>query len=305
MAGQEEIQPTESVESLGSIADLMSEEKPLAETEDSESEDEAEQTEELDELEDEQDESEEAAFTIKHDGKEVTLKQSELVELAQKGFDYQKKTMAVAEERKAIEPIKAKATETLQRHEEALNETLHRLNAFAQHVEAELGAPPDVSLATYDAGAYLAQKEMHQSRVDKLKQAYDQIGYLSNQQNQLRQSQLLEQANETESYLVENLPGWKDAPEKSLQELNAYIKSYGLSPETTKDAYVQKGLWEIAHKAKLFDKLQEEKSKLTPKAQLPKVMKPSANNQPINVKRQDALKRYEAKKSIDTIAALM
>jgi hypothetical protein len=307
MAGQVETQPTERADSLSSLAESMSEEPALEETEESESEEEAEQTEEPEEQVEEPEEAEESAFTIKHDGKEVTLKQSELVELAQKGFDYQKKTMAVAEERKAIEPIKAKATEALQRHEEALNETLHRLNAFAQHVEAELGAPPDVSLATYDAGAYLAQKEMHQSRVDKLNRAYEQISYLSNQQNQLRQSQLMEQANETESYLVENLPGWREAPEKSLQELNAYIKGYGLSPESTKEAYVQKGLWEIAHKAREYDKLQEAKSKLTPKAQLPKVMKPSASNQPNATKRQEQLKRFDRsdKKNLSALASIL
>jgi len=40
---------------------------------------------------------------IKHDGKEVTLSKSELIAQAQQGFDYSKKTMALAEDRKSLE----------------------------------------------------------------------------------------------------------------------------------------------------------------------------------------------------------
>jgi hypothetical protein len=162
-------------------------------------------------------------------------------------------------------------------------------------------------LAQYDAAAYIAQKDAYEQRVAKLRTTYSQIQHLEQQQNHIRQSQLLEQANETEKYLVENLPGWKDAPEKSLQELNSYIKEYGLSPESTKEAYVQKGLWEIAHKAREYDKLKAAQSQLKPKAILPKSIKPTAGNQPNVIQRQETLKKFDRKanKGLSDLAAIL
>lgn len=310
MEGQGANQPAETVD-LDGIAGLI-EIDAEAETEEQtgESDSEEEQGEELegeeqdaDEESDDSDEDETEILT--HEGKEVRLKKSEVLELAQKGFDYTKKTMALAEERKALEPVKQQYQERLTQQEQALTETMHRLQTAADFLESELGQPPSTDLASYDAGAYIAQKEAYQARVDKLKNTYGQLQYLEQQQNHLRQSQLLEKANETEKYLVENLPGWKDAPEKSLAELNSYIKEYGLSPETTKEAYVEKGLWEIAHKAREYDRLMAQKATLKPKAELPKVNKPAANHNPTNVRQQEAFKRFKAKPSLDTLADLI
>jgi hypothetical protein len=251
------------------------------------------------------DDPDDATEILTHEGKEVHLKKSEVLELAQKGFDYTKKTMALAEERKALEPVKQQYQERLTQHEQALTETMHRLQTAADFLESELGQPPSTDLASYDAGAYIAQKEAYQARVDKLRNTYGQLQHLEQQQNQLRQSQLLEKANETEKYLVEHLPGWKDAPEKSLAELNSYIKEFGLSPETTKEAYVERGLWEIAHKAREYDRLMAQKATLKPKAELPKVNKPAANHNPTNVRQQEALKRFNKKPSLETLADLI
>ena len=309
MEGQAEKQPAETVD-LDGIAGLI-EMDADADTEEQagESDSEEEQGEELEGEEqdaDEGDESEEAETEIlTHEGKEVKLKKSEVLELAQKGFDYTKKTMALAEERKALEPVKQQYQERLTQHEQALTETMHRLQTAADFLESELGQPPSTELASYDAGAYIAQKEAYQARVDKLRNTYGQLQHLEQQQNQLRQSTLLEKANETEKYLVEHLPGWKDAPEKSLAELNSYIKEYGLSPETTKEAYVERGLWEIAHKAREYDRLVAQKATLKPKAELPKVNKPAANHNPTNVRQQEALKRFKSKPSLETLANLI
>lgn len=309
MEGQAEKQPAETVD-LDGIAGLIDMdveaeiEDEAGEPESEEEQGEAPEGEEQDADEDE--ESEEADTEIlTHEGKEVRMKKSEVLELAQKGFDYTKKTMALAEERKALEPVKQQYQERLTQHEQALTETMHRLQTAADFLESELGQPPSTDLASYDAGAYIAQKEAYQARVDKLRNTYGQLQHLEQQQNQLRQSQLLEKANETEKYLVEHLPGWKDAPEKSLAELNSYIKEFGLSPETTKEAYVEKGLWEIAHKAREYDRLMAQKATLKPKAELPKVNKPSANHNPTNVRQQEALKRFKSKPSLETLANLI
>ena len=313
MEGQAEKQPAETVD-LDGIAGLIDTTDVEAETEEQagESDSEEEQGEELegeeqdaDEESDEESEDDDTEI-LTHEGKEVRLKKSEVLELAQKGFDYTKKTMALAEERKALEPVKQQYQERLTQHEQALTETMHRLQTAADFLESELGQPPSTDLASYDAGAYIAQKEAYEARVAKLRNTYGQLQHLEQQKNQLRQSELLEKANETEKYLVEHLPGWKDAPEKSLSELNAYIKEYGLSPETTKEAYVERGLWELAHKAREYDRIIARKAELKPaKANVPKVIKPSSNPVPANVRQAEALKRYKQKPTLDSLAGLL
>jgi len=314
MEGQAEKQPT-APQTLNDLAGLvLADDDAGSEVEGEESTDE-EQGEELteevsEEVEEESEESEEAeseeTFTIVHDGKEVALKKAEVAELAQKGFDYTKKTQAVAEERKEVEQRKSLYTERLKQQEQALGETLNRLNTAADFLESELGAPPSIELAQYDASSYLAQKEAYESRVAKLRNTYGQIQHLSQEQQRLSQVAIEEQANETEKYLVEHLPGWKDDPAKSLREMNEYINGYGLKPETVKEAYVQPGLWEIAHKAREYDRLMAKKAELKPaQAQPKKVVKPSSNPVPANVRQAEAIKRYKAKPSLETLAGLL
>ncbi len=103
MTGDANGQPVEGVVTLSDLAAEM-EEAPAEELEagdeqaegeegESEAEGDVEGSEESEE--EDQEEQEEPTVTIKHDGKDVTLKQSEIVALAQQGFDYSKKTMAV------------------------------------------------------------------------------------------------------------------------------------------------------------------------------------------------------------------
>lgn len=318
MEGQGANQPADTVDldGIAGLIDLDAETEAALET--GESQDEAEQDEGQDDdgqdadsdqdesdEDDDGDDSEAETETLVHEGKEVKLKKSEVLELAQKGFDYTKKTMALAEERKALEPLKAQVQERLAHYEQGLTETINRFHTAAELLQSEIGQPPPVELATYDAGAYIAQKEAYQARVDKLNATYGHIRQLTEERDRARQLELQQKAHETEKYLVEHLPGWKDAPEKSLIELNDYIKGFGLSPETTKDAYVERGLWELAHKAREFDRLMERKATLKPKADLPKVQKPSANHNTANVRQQEAMKRFKSKPSLETLADLI
>jgi len=317
MAGDAQGQPAEGAVTLSDLAaemDAGSEENgeqvedEAGEAEVPDSEEEAEEESEEDESEeaddDAEDDQEEPTVVLKHDGKEVTLKQSEVVALAQQGFDYSKKTMAVAEERKAVEAEKAKAAEHREQFEQASTEAVHRLEAFTQFLEADIGAAPDVALAAQDAALYLAKKEQHEQKKGKLQQAYAQIKHIQDEQARQRQAWIAESAASTEAMLKDTLPGWND---KTLTELAEYAKEVGLTPQTAELAMLTPGFWQMAQKAKAFDVLQAEKAKLKPKNKLPKVHKPSGANHPnrSEVKRADAEKRYGAKPSLDTLSALI
>lgn len=306
-------QPTEGVATLTDLADMAFEsEAPEEEAEGDADEGESEESPEVEgedepeeEESDEADEEEESTETIKVNGKDVTLKKSELIEMAQKGADYTQKTMAVAEERKAVEAERAQVTQYRQQQEQAAEQAAERLQALANYLQAELGEPPSIELLhTQGSDVYLAHKEQYEHRKAKLNQAL--VAQQNAQQDaQLkRQARIADTAAETEKALRETLPGWSD---EMLSTLAKYGHDHGLTPEAAGEAFVSKGFWEVLHKAKAYDAIQAQKAQLKPKAQLPKVQKPTGNNQPTRgeARRTEALKRHKAKPSISTLADLM
>lgn len=302
-------QPTEGVATLTDLTALMDGGEESVDTlEESAEGEEAEESEESEGSEEEaesesEEEAEEPTFTIKHDGKEVTLKQSELMDMAQKGFDYTQKTMAVAEERKAVDAVKAQAEELRQRSESAVQEQFSRLQALEQFYASQVGDPPPIEWAQQDAAYYLAQKELYENRRGQLEQARQAIHHLQSEQQRQRQAWIAQQAESTEKALRDTLPGWND---EMLDQYAKYATGLGLTPDKAGDAFVQKGFWELIHKAKQYDALLAKKAEMKPVAKLSKVAKPGNNNQPPQLaKRQEALKRHKANPSISSLADLL
>jgi hypothetical protein len=308
MQGQGESQPGDSEASLADIGSLFDAEVAVEDEQRDEVEDEATDEPEVDEADEDAEEAadkpaDDPTVTITHDGKEVTLKQSEALALAQQGFDYTKKTQALAEDRKAAEAEKAKAAEYRQQHEKAASETLDRLTAFRDYVKAQVGDPPPVEWAATDAGYYLAQKEVYEQRKGQLQQAEAAIAHLSDERQRTRQAHLAATAQASIEALRGTLPGFTDS---TLPELELLVHGYGLSLVTASDGYVQNGLWELAHKAKAYDALQAEKAKLKPVKEMPKVSKPSASNPPSNNARAERsrVEAHQKRPSLATLGAL-
>lgn len=302
-------QPGESDVTLSTLAEEMDGdegEESLDESVDGEESDEAEVSEaEEGEDEGEDDAEDDPTIVLKHDGKEVQLKLSEVKNLAQQGFDYSQKTMAVAEERKAVAAEREQVTQVRQQAAEYANETVSRLEAFSQYMEQQLGSPPDVAMASYDVGQYIAQKEAYEARKGQLYEARAAIQTVQDEQARKRQAWIAEKAEATERALKDTLPGWND---DTLNELVGYAGKLGLSPQNVDVAMLEPGFWQLAQKAKAYDALQAEKAKLKPTAQLAKVSKPSASN-PSNraaIKRAEAEKRFAANPtSINALADLV
>ena len=305
-------QPTEGVTTLSDLTALMDGgEEEVGALEESAEGEEAEESEESEAAEEEaqdgeDEEQEEQVFTIKVDGKETTLKQSELVEMAQKGADYTKKTMALADERRAFESeretVKSLQGEVKQHRERVVND-LEVVHAF---MAQQLGEPPDLALLQQDATQYLLAKEWHEGQQAKLNQVAQALQQMRQQQEAEQASQRQERQSKVERELIDSLPGWKDAPEQKFKEAAEYVRSLGLTPEDVGDTALTVGFWQLAHKAREYDRLLAEKSKLKPVQSLPRVAKPGTNNQPPQLaKRQEALKRHKANPSISTLADLL
>jgi chemotaxis protein histidine kinase CheA len=297
-------QPTDGEVSLDDIADAMlGKSDAPGESDDSEESDEAEEVEADEESEesDEDEAEEEPTFTIKVQGKDVTLTKSEMIEMAQKGQDYTAKTMAVAEDREAVKAERTKATEYRQQQEQAAQEASERLQALATYLQSQLGEPPGIELLhTQGSDVYLAHKEQYEHRRAQLQHAF-QAQQNAQQDAQLkRQARIAEQAEATEKALRDTLPGWND---ETLNTLAGYGRDFGLTPDIAGEAFVSKGFWEVLHKAKAYDAIQAQKAQMKPKAQLAKVDKPVAKNQTGKVaeraKREAA---FNKNPSADTLA---
>jgi hypothetical protein len=309
MQGQGESQPGEGVVTLESLAEQLGAGEAAQDdneggdapelSEESESDEEGS---EGDSPEAEEGEEEEATVTIKHDGKDVTLKQSEALELAQKGFDYQKKTMDLAEQRKALEPIKAEVEQKRQQYDEALTQSASHLKAVVEFMQSEIGEPPPLEWASQDAGYYIAQKEQYESRKGKLERAQHALQQTLHEQARSRQAKVHEQIAETQRVLKDTLPDWNSAKE---DELAAYVGELGLKPNEAEMAFWKPGFWQIAQKAKAYDALLAQKAQMKPVQQMPKVIKPGNPQPPQLAKRQEALKAHKAKPSLQTLADLL
>lgn len=306
MEGDGESQPAEGdpMDVLAAALEPQAAEgEPEPEEVASEEADESEEVESEADEADESDDAEEAVFTIKVDGKEIELKQSELIARAQQATDYTNKTMALAEERKAIEPLRKQADEYRQQAEAANTEALSRLEAYSKVIESQLGNPPPLELAQRDPGSYLAQQQMHESRKGQLQQVLGEIRTLRDQQHRERQAALDRKAEATLKHLTDTLPGWSDT---KLRELGDYLRAAGFAPEVHADAFVEKGLWEMASKAQAFDAIKAAQAKAKPAAPITKVAKPGAANP--TGKAADRAKReavFDKNPSVDNLARLL
>lgn len=303
-----EDQPAEGVSDLDSLAEAITGGKPTEEDAQDESEgddpEDAEESGDEEEAEDaeEDEEEEEPTLVLKHDGKELPFKQSEVIGLAQQGLDYTKKTMALAEDRKVVESERSRAVEYREEVENARTEQLNRLQALDQFLSQQLGTPPPVEWAQQDVGYYVAQKEQYEARKGQLDQARSAIGYLQEEQARSRQAWIVQQADATEAALKDTLPGWN---ENTLPELADYAGKYGLTPKTAEVAFVQKGLWEVLQKAKAYDALLVKKAEMKPVTKLAKVVAPSSAN-PVGKAAARAKREAEFDKnpSVDSLAAI-
>jgi len=255
-----------------------------------------------DEAEDEQGEDD-PTVKLKHDGKEIEVKLSEALNLAQQGYDYTKKTMVVAEEREAAKAEREQAAHTRQQYEHALNTSVDRLNGYISFMESELGAPPPVELLSHDSTTYLIQKEQYEGRKGKLQQAFMERQRLNEEHARHRQAWINQRAAETEKALRDTLPDWND---KSIDTLAEYASKQGLAPNAVPDSLLEPGFWLLVNKAKAYDDLQAQKSTLKPVKQVPKVVKTPATPQPQQLaKHQEKVRNFNSRPSLNTLADLL
>lgn len=196
---------------------------------------------------------EEDAVTIEVDGKSVTLTKSELADYYKNGLrqaDYTKKTMEVAESRKAAEAEIAKAQ--AERTEYAVN-----LQKMAVQLEGALQEQQKIdwnSLLESDPVEYLKQQHLYQQRQAAYQQNIQQQQLIQQQFQAESAKQLQSLIQSQQQELLAKLPDWKD-PAKAQAEkaaLSKYLIEQGFDENAVGNITDHKAVI-LGRKAMLYD----------------------------------------------------
>lgn len=191
-------------------------------------------------------------FTVKIDGKDVEVTQDELVSGYQRQADYTKKTMEIAEARKAAEAEANAARQERQAYAQ-------QLQFVQQQLGQALGEQQNIDwqqLLDSDPVEYLKQQHLFQER---------QAAFQRNQQEQQRlwQQQQAEQQTNIQKYLSEQreallakLPEWTDEgkAKAGTEEVANFLRENAFTDEEIQGVVDHRHVL-IARKAMLYDKL--------------------------------------------------
>jgi hypothetical protein len=240
---EEDLEAAASEEDESGVEDAPDEETPEEQSEEEEETEEGEQPQ---------------TFTVKVDGKEVSVTLDEL----QKGYsrtqDYTRKTQQIAEVRKQVE----QETHAVRAEREQYAQLLGALQAQLQSSEPQVDLE---RLYHEDPIEWVRQKEVLRERQEKL-------GAIQSEQQRLAQVSQYEQQRAMEAQLASQqeallaaLPDWKD-PKKAKAEKALVIesaKAAGFTDEDLKSVYDHR-LVLLLRKAALFDQMVSKRQGIKP-----------------------------------------
>ena len=267
--GQAELDETQPAEESEEDSEAAASEEDDSGVEDAPDDESSE--EQSGEEEEPEEQEQQQTFTVKVDGKEVSVTLDEL----QKGYsrtqDYTRKTQQIAEVRKQVE----QETHAVRAEREQYAQLLGALQAQLQSSEPQVDLE---RLYHEDPIEWVRQKEVMRERQEKL-------GAIQSEQQRLSQVSQYEQQRAMEAQLASQqeallaaLPDWKD-PKKAKAEKALVIesaKAAGFTDEDLKSVYDHR-LVLLLRKAALFDQMVSKRQGIKPVVNNgPRTAKPGA-----------------------------
>jgi hypothetical protein len=248
-------------------------------------------------------EDEDPTVTIKVDGKDVEVKLSELKNGYQRQADYTKKTMEVAEQRKAAEAELQKARAEREQYANGLSQTAALLQAQLQ----EQQQIDWQQLLENDPQEYLRQQHLAQARQAKLADTFQKQQELNAIQQAEQQQAYQNHLNTQQEVLLAKLPEWKDeARAKADKEaLKNFLKTSEFDDQEISGISDHRMVL-VARKAMLYDQMMAKAEAASKKvSNLPtKAVKPSSGEPQQLDKRTSAFQRLSKSGKIDDAAAV-
>lgn len=243
---------------------------------------------------------------LKWNGEEVEKDESEVVELAQKGFDYTQKTQSLADERKAIEAQAqaVKAQEQAFKQQSDMQKALITDIAKVQSIDEQIAQFNSIDWNQLtDTDPVQAQKLFFQyTQLTNKRNGLIQEVQVKHQnltrQEQLKQQEILAKGQEE---LLRDIPGWN---QEKVSEIREAAKKYGAS-EDQLSRVAEPWIIKALHDAAQFKKLQSSKSQMENKvAGKPPVVKPGSKDTKATANSRYATDRQALKKSGDSNLAV-
>jgi len=255
--GQAEVGETQLAEESDEDSEAAASEEDESGVEDALDEESSEEQSEEDDQEPEEQE-EQQTFTVKVDGKKVSVTLDELQNGYQRFADYSRKTEQIANVRKQVEA----ESQAIRTEREQYAQLLGALQTQLQSSEPQIDLE---RLYHEDPIEWVRQKEVIRERQEKL-------GAIQSEQQRLSQINQYEQQRATEELLASQqqallaaLPEWKD-PKKAKAEKALVIesaKAAGFSDEDLKSVYDHR-LVLLLRKAALFDQMVSKRQGIKP-----------------------------------------
>lgn len=267
--GQAEVTETQPVEESEEDSKTAASEEDDSGVEDAPEEETSEEQSEEDEEQEEEEQPQ--TFTVKVDGKDVSVTLDEL----QKGYsrtqDYTRKTQQIAEVRKQVEA----ETQAVRAEREQYAQLLGALQTQLQASEPQVDLD---RLYHEDPIEWVRQKEVMRERQEKLG-AIQAEQYRLSQVSQYEQQRAMEaQLASQQEALLAAIPDWKD-PKKAKAEKALVIesaKAAGFSDEDLKSVYDHR-LVLLLRKAAMYDQMVNKRQGIKPVVNNgPRTAKPGA-----------------------------
>lgn len=220
---------------------------------------------------------EKPVYTVKVDGEEITVPLEELLAGYSRNQDYTRKTMKLAEERKA-----AQAEFEAVRQERVAYSQL--LGAMQQQIEAASSVEPDWDrLRVEDPiefGVQWAEHQRQQQKLQAIRAEQSRLAQIEQQQQVMQAAQSLEREKQL---LVSAIPEWRNAEKARTEraEIIDYGKRIGFSEQELSSIFDHRAVVAL-RKAYLYDKALARKTSVKPveKAAAPVLRPGSANTAP-------------------------
>jgi len=193
--------------------------------------------------------------------------------------DYRKKTMSLAEERKAFAEQQSK-----------FDEKVKDLELSLQMDVDDLSSPEFIELKEIDPEAYLSKFETAQKKSEKLKKYRADV-------EKRKQEEKQKKINEQFAKWSEAVPEWLDSEvmEKDVKNTVKTLRDAGFDDDEMKDFYDHR-LMAVFRKAALYDQVKSTSAKAKQKASAPKSTAPAAKLD-VNESRQEFNKSLNSLKT--------
>jgi len=244
----------------------------------------------------------EKTYTIKVDGQDRILTESEMIARVQKAEAAEKRFDEAAALRKQLEPQLQHVQAAIQERQQLRQ----ALDIYVPHLTQLLQInQPDPALINTNPQEFMRQNHAYQEALGKLQQAQAAQADLT-QRERFEQHRAFEaRSAEEQQKLLAALPDWKDQAKAKDESsaIDGYLKESGFNDQE-RNGIVDHRLVVVARKAMLYDQLMKQQTQTTQRVQkLPPRMEKPGNGAQSGDKRSEAVRSHAKRGTVESGAA--